>query len=223
MNSKLRSIYIIAPFLIIFCSISYMILHAAKAAPELKTFGLLVILFTAMIVLLSIGVLIRRAESIKYEKLFPFLALGFGLLFLTVITPISVPDEATHYTASYIISNKILMKPNPEEANAADFEFIDNVNNRKKYNGSFLREVLSSAISLYIETLRVSAINEMKDTNDREEMSFDSILDECSYEEGSVADVIKNFRFEPMNFDYSSPINTAMSIRKYFDLKLKKL
>ncbi|MBR0352097.1 MAG: DUF2142 domain-containing protein [Oscillospiraceae bacterium] len=125
MNSKLRSIYIIAPFLIIFCSISYMILHAAKAAPELKTFGLLVILFTAMIVLLSIGVLIRRAESIKYEKLFPFLALGFGLLFLTVITPISVPDEATHYTASYIISNKILMKPNPEEANAADFEFID--------------------------------------------------------------------------------------------------
>ena len=105
----------------------------------------------------------------------------------------------------------------------ADFEFIDNVNNRKKYNGSFLREVLSSAISLYIETLRVSAINDMKDTNNGEEMSFDSILDECSYEEGSVADVIKNFRFEPMNFDYSSPINTAMSIRKYFDLKLKKL
>ena len=61
--------------------------------------------------------------SFRYFLFFPALVLLLGAAYIIVITPMSVPDEHTHYSAAYQISNYLAFHDNPTVANAADFDY----------------------------------------------------------------------------------------------------
>lgn len=50
-------------------------------------------------------------RELRYDWLFPFLALAFGLVYMFTITPLSVPDEATHYLAISELANRFFGMP----------------------------------------------------------------------------------------------------------------
>jgi hypothetical protein len=100
-----------------------------------------------------------------------------------------------------------------------DYKYI-NQDVKTKYSPFLLKEVLASAVSLYINKLQIIAKK-----MDRDSENLQDFLDDDSTEwtPGSVAEVVKRFQNEPMNFDLTSPIDTSISVHKYFDLKLSNL
>ena len=61
----------------------------------------------------------------------------------------------------------------------------------------------------------VSPLTEQLKINDRWHEITSPIL--------RVAEIVKGFQIEPMNFNLTSPIETSISVHKYFDLKLDNL
>ncbi len=58
------------------------------------------------------------------EKLYPICALSLGLLYLTTLTPLSVPDEGHHYQSAYELSNLLLLQADKRElGDSADFDY----------------------------------------------------------------------------------------------------
>lgn len=99
-----------------------------------------------------------------------------------------------------------------------DYKYI-NQDVKTKFSPVLLKEILASAVSLYINTLQNwQNKNESQYTNLQ-----DFLNDEEGWESGCVAEVVKGFQKEPMNIDLTSPIETSISVHKYFDLKLGNL
>ena len=73
---------------------------------DLHKFYLIVIVW--VIVTFSIIAFLELFIKPKYEILFTVIALAFGLTFCIIMTPMSPPDETTHYEYSFQVSNYIL-------------------------------------------------------------------------------------------------------------------
>ena len=100
-----------------------------------------------------------------------------------------------------------------------DFKYINQ--KERTYSPVLLREILASAVSLYINTLQNWQIKNESDYNNLQDfLNNDEI---ASWEPGCVAEVVKGFQKEPMNINLTSPIETSISVHKYFDLKLGNL
>lgn len=71
------------------------------------------------------------------EKCFLVMCISLGMLFAIVITPLSPPDEGSHYKVSYLLANRILNDPEHlQEANGNDFNydlFVPHENNKGAY------------------------------------------------------------------------------------------
>lgn len=63
----------------------------------------------------------------SYERFFALTALALGLIYLFVITPLSVPDESTHYLAISELTNGLFGMP--DTAYALDPSGFSNQNN----------------------------------------------------------------------------------------------
>ena len=59
-------------------------------------------------------------SEVEWHRFFAALCFGFGLLFLLTITPLSVPDEITHFHAVCELSGKLLSRGIPETYNVLD-------------------------------------------------------------------------------------------------------
>lgn len=101
-----------------------------------------------------------------------------------------------------------------------DFKFI-NQNVKTKYSPVLLREILASAVSLYINTLQEIAREKQPTCKNLKDFLNDE--DVGDWDSGCVAEVVKGFQGEPMNFDFTSPVETSITVHKYFDLKLGNL
>ena len=123
MRKKLscKDVIVFVPFLCFLLAASVKIAIQTKSEPLLCSFCLGIVVLSLVVSGIFIG-LIHRKGAVQAEKLFPFLAIGLGLLYLFAITPFSVPDELTHYKASYEISNYLTMRDDTTQANAADFD-----------------------------------------------------------------------------------------------------
>jgi len=66
-------------------------------------------LFSAVCMLALFLELIYKHKMNK-EKLFAVLAVGLGVCYLLVMTPLSIPDEPFHYQSSYKLSNYLLFR-----------------------------------------------------------------------------------------------------------------
>lgn len=99
-----------------------------------------------------------------------------------------------------------------------DYKYI-NRDVKTKFSPVLLKEILASAVSLYISTLQ-----NWQNKNVPEYDNLQVFLnDEDGWESGCVAEVVKGFQNEPMNIDLTSPSETSISVHKYFDLKLGNL
>lgn len=100
-----------------------------------------------------------------------------------------------------------------------DFKYINQGAN--KYSPVLLREILASAVSLFINTIQEIAKEKQPTCKNLKEFLNDEDVDD--WESGCVAEVVKGFQKEPMNIDFTSPVKTSISVHKYFDLKLGNL
>ena len=66
----------------------------------------------------TIIILLMLLVNPKLEVIFTMLAIVFGLTFLVIITPMSVPDETAHYEYSFQLSNMIMGEK--------DYKYFDN-------------------------------------------------------------------------------------------------
>lgn len=99
-----------------------------------------------------------------------------------------------------------------------DYKYI-NQDLKTKFSPVLLREILASAVSLYINKLQELAIKWEPGCHNLQ----DFLDDDTEWESGCVAEVVKGFQSEPMYFDFTSSIETSISVHKYFDLKLGNL
>ena len=84
----------------------YILGFSPSDASLLWTFKSAVILMEFAVAVLALYTVLFR--SFEWHRLFTVLTLSFGLLFLFTVTPLSVPDEVTHYQAIYGLSCKWL-------------------------------------------------------------------------------------------------------------------
>ena len=99
-----------------------------------------------------------------------------------------------------------------------DYKYI-NQDVKTKFSPVLLREILASAVSLYINKLQEIAKKYEQECQGLQ----DFLNDDTDWAPGCVAEVVKGFQSEPMNIDFTSPIETSISVHKYFDLKLGNL
>lgn len=98
----------------------------------------------------------------RYEWLFSFLALAFGLIYMFTVTPLSVPDESTHFLAISELTNRLFgMRNTAVSFNGSGFANQDNVCSGylALMHGLFGREepqYVSSSIMSYMWTLTYS-------------------------------------------------------------------
>ena len=71
----------------------------------------IVLVYCGCVMLLLAAYLLLK-KKVRPEILFSGLALGLGLAYLLVITPISPPDEQYHYSIAYKITNVIMNAEN---------------------------------------------------------------------------------------------------------------
>lgn len=102
-----------------------------------------------------------------------------------------------------------------------DYKYINQDVKNKSFSSVLLREILASAVSLYINTLQ--GIAKEKNPACKNLQDFLNDDDIAAWEPGCVAEVVKGFQSEPMNFNLTSPTETSISVHKYFDLKLDNL
>lgn len=86
-----------------------------------------------------------------------------------------------------------------------DYKYIDRTNN--KFCNALFVEVMSSALCCIIETARFSPY-------------WNQMLSDDEADAGSVADAIRYFN-NTLGWDLSSPINASISIREFFNRRLK--
>lgn len=91
----------------------------------LYSFQTIIVLAVSAVVLIAAVYLLRR--ELRCEVFFPALALVFGLFYMFTITPLSVPDEVTHFQAIIELTNKLFSKP--FDASVGDFTAFSNHNN----------------------------------------------------------------------------------------------
>ncbi len=95
-----------------------------------------------------------------------------------------------------------------------NFKYIDQQNNQ--YVPAMLSEVLSSALTIFVNSLRSEA---------DDECCLNNILEDNLDQEpkpGSIADSILKFQNE-LHMDLTTPTSTAISFKKYFDAELKDI
>lgn len=85
--------------------------------------GILYNFQTVLVILVSAVVFATAMYLVKcklrYEIIFPVLSLIFGLFYMFTITPLSVPDEVTHFEAIIELTSKLFT--DPFDASIADF------------------------------------------------------------------------------------------------------
>ena len=64
-----------------------------------------------MILSFSVIIVWMTCCRINYKKIYFFAAVSLGILFMLVITPFSIPDEASHIDTAYRLSNKVMFIP----------------------------------------------------------------------------------------------------------------
>lgn len=86
-------------------------------------------------------------QAWRSEVLFSACALLLGLIYLFVMTPLAIPDEAYHYHSSYRLSNALLLRPDSELGKAADFDYTGFVGHENVASGydRIARELLAPA------------------------------------------------------------------------------
>lgn len=83
-------------------------------------------LCTALLAALAIIAAAFILSGWSAEKLYPVCALSLGLLYLTSLTPLSVPDEAHHYQTAYEQSNVLLLRADERElGDSRDFDYTN--------------------------------------------------------------------------------------------------
>lgn len=83
-------------------------------------------LYTALLAALVITAAVFLLSEWNTVRLYPICAISFGLLYLTALTPLSVPDEATHYQSAYELSNVLLLRADKRgTGDSADFDYTD--------------------------------------------------------------------------------------------------
>lgn len=128
---------------------------------------------------------------------------------------LSVSDNDPRYVPWGAEAVKILLNKAHK-----DYKYI-NQDVKNKFSPVLLREILASAVSLYINTLQGIAKEMNPGCKNLQEFLNDA--DTADWEPGCVAEVVKGFQNEPMNFNLTSSIETSISVHKYFDLKLSNL
>lgn len=110
----------------------------------LKHFLAAVEIAAALIV--SVTMFLLGNNRMNQERLFLFLVLAYGLLYLFLITPLSPPDEEAHYAASYQLSNDMLRQEDTTLFNASDWNFTGFESHRNVASGYLrvLREFTSN-------------------------------------------------------------------------------
>jgi len=71
----------------------------------------------------AICIIVARRKKLELHKVFAITAMIIGLVYMIIITPLSVPDEQTHYSLSYKLSNYILFQENKNTAQPEHFDF----------------------------------------------------------------------------------------------------
>ena len=79
----------------------------------------------ALLAALAVTAAVFFASGWKAERLYPVCALLLGLLYLTVLTPLSVPDEQHHYQSAYELSNVLLFRADREAGDSAAFDYTN--------------------------------------------------------------------------------------------------
>jgi hypothetical protein len=91
--------------------------YAARYATWLTIELLAALVITAAVFLLN---------ECSVERLYPVCALLLGLIYLTALTPLSVPDEGHHYQSAYELSNVLLLRADKRgKGDSADFDYTD--------------------------------------------------------------------------------------------------
>lgn len=96
-----------------------------ESAGQLYDFQTFIVIAVSATVLAAALYILRR--ELRCEVFFPVLALVFGLFYMFTITPLSVPDEATHFQAIIELTNKLFTKP--FDVSVDDFTGFSNHNN----------------------------------------------------------------------------------------------
>lgn len=140
LDVKRKTLFLIAAFAIFF--IFYTVARFALRGGKLMLFrfnlgfsieeaGILYNFQTVLVIAVSAVVfataiyLVRH--ELRYEVIFPALSLILGLFYLFTITPLSVPDEITHFQAIIELTSKLFREP--FDASVADFSSFSNHNN----------------------------------------------------------------------------------------------
>ncbi len=120
--------------------------------------GLLYDYQTVLVVLLSACVfgaaLYLINHTLKYELLFPLLAFSFGFLYMFTITPLSVPDEITHFQAITELTGKLFLAG--LDASLADFHGFTSQKNVCTGYLRIIRELFDksqSGVNLYVDVM----------------------------------------------------------------------
>ena len=79
----------------------------------LKTLQSVVIMLAGLFVI-AVFFVITIKPSIKKENFFLILAIGLGFLYMITITPLSAPDDQTHYLRALTVSSQLLSENNFE-------------------------------------------------------------------------------------------------------------
>lgn len=132
-----------------------------KQNDELSAFYKTIIIFT--IVTFTLIILLVLLVNPKLEVLFTIMALVFGLIFLVIITPMSVPDETAHYEYSFQLSNMIMGEKNhlvfdEEYQNYGSFAGHFNI------SAAYIRLVEKINKPLSLDNKTVVMLNDIKDS-----------------------------------------------------------
>lgn len=113
-------------------SMRYIMGFALEDCVRLVDFQLFLLLILSLV---CFGVLYAVFFSrLKYELLFTLAAFGFGLIYLLSLTPLAVPDEATHFSTIYELSCRL-----PGCRGIADFGDMSGFANHDSVCNGYLR------------------------------------------------------------------------------------
>lgn len=140
LDVKRKTLFLIAAFAIfsVFYAVSRFVLRGGKLMLfrfnlgfSIEEAGILYNFQTVLVIAVSAVVFATATylviHELRYEVIFPALSLIFGLFYLFTITPLSVPDEITHFQAIIELTSKLFREP--FDASVADFSSFSNHNN----------------------------------------------------------------------------------------------
>lgn len=96
--------------------------------------GMFALLASALVGLMIVTYIFMESRFYSFERFATALLLVFGTLYMFVFTPMSVPDEVTHYKAAYKYSNYMTFHFNDTNEvlnmRACDYEFMSTASTR---------------------------------------------------------------------------------------------